>query len=206
MMIDMTYPPFNYLCFRHPKDKKNPRMIDRQDALVGYYATKAATAASVHPRRILEIGVRAGYSAAAFLHSAPTATYVGIDVNRKGHGGVPGMIDHAREVLPVTFPDAAIEIHEMDSQAESTRDFLLALEKFDLIHIDGDHSIRGCLSDLRLARELVAPGKFILVDDLKMEPVAQAVNKFTAETGWSWAPFPTLTSEALFTAPQESIL
>jgi SAM-dependent methyltransferase len=49
------------------------------DEWVPYYRLKWAIARVLQPRRILEIGVGFGYSAAAFLDACPDCVYVGID-------------------------------------------------------------------------------------------------------------------------------
>ena len=63
---------------------------------VPYYRTKWAIARYLQPARILEIGVRFGYSAQAFLHACPNASYLGIDVDSSTHGGMKGAIHWAR--------------------------------------------------------------------------------------------------------------
>ena len=46
------------------------------DDWIAYYRLKWAVARVLQPQRILEIGVRFGYSAAAFLNACPNATYL----------------------------------------------------------------------------------------------------------------------------------
>src|ERR1700733_10374952 len=70
------------------------------DDWVSYYRLKWAIARVLQPRRILEIGVRFGYSALAFLDGAPDATYLGIDNDSDTFGGVCGAINWARQVAP----------------------------------------------------------------------------------------------------------
>jgi len=65
---------------------------------VPYYKTKWAIARVLQPASILEIGVRYGYSAAAFLNACPGATYLGIDLDSDTFGGVKGAIQWARRI------------------------------------------------------------------------------------------------------------
>jgi predicted O-methyltransferase YrrM len=52
------------------------------------------------------------------------------------------------------------------------------LEKFDYIHIDGDHSLEGKLADLELSRSLLKPGGLVLVDDYHHMPaVPEAIQR-----------------------------
>ncbi len=48
---------------------------------VDYYRMKWAIAKVLQPESILEVGVRFGYSARAFLEACPDAVYTGIDAN-----------------------------------------------------------------------------------------------------------------------------
>ena len=52
-----------------------------------YYKIKYDIAKEADPKRIVEIGVRAGYSAFFFLQACPNAKYFGFDANNGTHGG-----------------------------------------------------------------------------------------------------------------------
>src|SRR4051794_5262627 len=62
-----------------------------------YYRTKWAIARTLQPKRVLEIGVRYGYSALAFLDACPEAQYLGIDIDSDLYGGENGAIAWARQ-------------------------------------------------------------------------------------------------------------
>ena len=51
------------------------------------YREKYHVAAMLQPRTLLEFGVRAGYSAAAFLSAAPECSYIGFDMDQEVYGG-----------------------------------------------------------------------------------------------------------------------
>ena len=154
----------------HPADRPSPPSWCR------CYETKFALATLLQPKTIFEIGVRAGYSAFAFLHAIPTASYLGIDANGDTHGGFRGAILHARQLIA---PFQA-EVHEMTSAEFASRHDLHPSRGYDLIHIDGDHSFAGCLFDLRLARELGF--RHLLVDDTSgIEYVRESCDQFAAE-------------------------
>jgi hypothetical protein len=151
----------------HPSDCPPPESWRRS------YETKFALAKLLQPTSIFEIGVRAGYSALAFLRAVPTARYVGVDINGDQHGGFFGAIDHARRLL-ISF-DA--EIHEA-----SSIDYAMTHEgsrqaSFDLIHVDGDHSFDGCRFDLQLAHRIGY--RHLLVDDYSgIQDVQSACDEF----------------------------
>lgn len=122
-------------------------------ASVRYYHAKRNLARLLAPSSILEIGVRAGYSALAFLYDNPETRFVGIDSADPQYGG-PELAEHAERVLG-QFPNVKL-------LAASSRDVELNVESFDLVHIDGDHSHDAKVLDL----ELVYPvARWIAVDD-----------------------------------------
>lgn len=120
---------------------------------VEYYRLKAAIARVLQPKSILEIGVRFGYSAAAFLHGCPTASYVGIDNDSESSGGCRGAIQWARAILKGRPAEFLLQ----DSQA-MTR---LPGGLYDLIHVDGQQDGDGTWHDLELA---VRQGRHVLLD------------------------------------------
>jgi hypothetical protein len=133
-----------------------------------------AVAESVRPAFIAEIGVRAGYSAYAMLSAAPQARFLGIDNGDPSYGDPVPSREHA-VLLLAPFP--GVELVEADS-----RELDVLPPGIDLLHIDGDHSEEGCLSDLRLAHR--SGVRWIMVDDTKLLPaVAKAVRRFEAYEG-----------------------
>jgi len=76
-MSDWTFPS-EILC---PLDR--PSLPHRETRLVDYYRAKRQLIKECEPERILEFGIRAGYSAWTFLTACPGATYVGVD-NEQG--------------------------------------------------------------------------------------------------------------------------
>lgn len=158
----------------HPQDRPAPAAWQR------CYETKYALSRLLRPTSLLEIGVRAGYSAYCFLEACPNLRYLGIDNNSDTHGGFAGAIEHARGLLK---PYAA-EIVE-----QSSADFARCVEhhnlNFDCVHVDGDHSAAGCCRDLRLAAR--CQPRVIVVDDyLGIAAVRDACDGFHRESGSQW--------------------
>jgi len=198
---------FDYTSIVHPKEAWSPRV--EKDL---HY--KVAIAQMLKPKRILEIGIRAGYSAAAFLYQNPDATYVGMDLNLsiKGRGlwgGQKNFMHHATKMLGKLYPHATIQTYVMDSLGQEAKALVASEEPFDLIHVDGDHSEEGCLKDLQLAATCIRPGGIILADDFKENPpwnraqtgVTAAVKKFTESSDWSYFALPSTTGEAVIQIP-----
>jgi hypothetical protein len=81
--------------FRHTASPGDPLKHLFND-WISHYRLKWAIARALKPQRILEIGVRFGYSAAAFLDACPNAAYLGIDNDSEMSGGQAGQfIGHA---------------------------------------------------------------------------------------------------------------
>lgn len=120
---------------------------------VPYYRMKAAIAAAIQPATILEIGVRYGYGAAAFLHGSPRAHYTGLDLDADCFGGEKGAINWAKNILPAGQYELVV------GNSQNLR--RLPGGVYDLVHIDGQQDEGGTFHDLVLA---IRQARFILVD------------------------------------------
>lgn len=146
----------------------------RQRRFYDYYRTKFEIALRAKPQNICEIGVRWGYSAFSFLAAAPAALYIGYDILAGTHGGIrqTDTFAYAMDFLQEYFPQAQIVlIHEDTQQIQSLPG------RFDLIHIDADHSEKASRHDIKMAIEACKPEGLILVDDYRyIAGVNRAVN------------------------------
>jgi 2-polyprenyl-3-methyl-5-hydroxy-6-metoxy-1,4-benzoquinol methylase len=120
---------------------------------VPYYRTKWAIARQLQPSRILEIGVRYGYSATAFLNACPEASYLGIDSDSELYGGVKGAMDWAR--------NSTKNYNASFLKADSQQLNRFPGGVYDLVHIDGQQDYAGYMRDLEMSlRQAI----FILAD------------------------------------------
>jgi 2-polyprenyl-3-methyl-5-hydroxy-6-metoxy-1,4-benzoquinol methylase len=140
---------FDFRVFSNPGDE----LCYLFDEWVPYYKMKYAICKVINPQSILEVGVRYGYSAIAFLKASPEATYQGIDNDTNSYGGTKGAIDWAKKIT-----------------AEFKTNFLLANtqemtkfpgEFYDFVHIDGQQDGDGTAHDLEMA---LKKGRWVLVD------------------------------------------
>jgi 2-polyprenyl-3-methyl-5-hydroxy-6-metoxy-1,4-benzoquinol methylase len=138
--------------FRETANRDDP-LIHLFPEWVPYYRTKWAIARVLQPKSILEIGVRFGYSALAFLDAVPSAEYTGIDIDSTLFGGSIGAIEWARTACKQYQAKFIVE--------DSTKMERFPGERYDLIHIDGQQDGYGTMHDLVLA---AAQGSYILVD------------------------------------------
>ncbi len=123
------------------------------DEWVPYYRGKWAIARRLQPASILEIGVRYGYSALAFLDACPTARYTGIDLDTELYGGAKGAIEWARARAAGRHAEFLVA----DSQTFSR----FPGGDYDLIHIDGQQDQQGFQHDMEVA---LSQARYILVD------------------------------------------
>ncbi len=176
------------------------------------YEEKYHIASLIKPRSILEIGVRAGYSAAAFLSAAPSdCTYLGLDADQSHtqHGAWHGAPARTAMMLNDHFPGRGevriCDTQEMDQfvgrwppegrQQDATEVFPDPLDSYDLVHIDGDHSYDGALHDLHLFSKVA---RYLLIDDVAYIPeVKGALDTFLEETGCQAIGFPTVRGDAI---------
>ncbi len=115
--------------------------------------------------RFLEIGVRTGYVGSVFARAAAGRSfYLGIDPNIYLSNGLDlaGRSLRALRDMRTDFEYALLEGYSSDAHIQRSA---LHSGLYDLIHIDGDHSLRGKLLDLNLVRTLTAAGGLVLVDD-----------------------------------------
>jgi predicted O-methyltransferase YrrM/precorrin-6B methylase 2 len=140
---------FDFRQYAAPHDPLQHLFVDWVD----YYRMKWAIAHVLKPRRIVEFGVRFGYSARAFLDGSPGAQYVGIDLDVPAFGGSPGASAWLRE----NRRGHDITVLNVDSMTLTS----LPLAACDLAHVDGQQDGVGTHRDLALA---LAESQWVLVD------------------------------------------
>jgi predicted O-methyltransferase YrrM len=175
----------DFMCQEDPWLKSDEALL-----IPRIYREKHALALLLQPRTILEIGVRCGYSAAAFLTAATEAQYVGYDADTTRFGGFDGALVFAKRMLASRFPSRT-RIITQDTQKLDKLPFQYA----DLVHVDGDHSYEGCWHDLTMAAPIA---HWILVDDITFQPaVGQATRDFIGRFGYAALELPTVRGDML---------
>lgn len=127
-----------------------------------YYKTKYIICKKQNPKLIVEIGVRAGYSAWSFLQACPKARYIGYDDNNGTHGGQGGKDGRYFKWAKKILSDYDCGLVELDTQKVDD----LGLIEVDFFHVDGDHSAAGVQHDLNLAFKAINENGLILIDDI----------------------------------------
>lgn len=119
------------------------------------------------PNRILEIGTRGGHSALLWLFYSQ-AEVITVDL------GLHKSYSTAMQILDSHFEDQFIAL-KGDSKYIFPR-LESYIGKIDMIFIDGDHSTRGVVNDITLAKELKIP--YLLFDDMHFASVRKGIDLF----------------------------
>ena len=190
IMQDCIIP--NYLIA--PKDRQWRGRQGDPYMTTNLYPVYAGIVKEIRPKRLLEIGVRYGYSMAVALDAWPgIEAVVGIDMfSGGGWGGTDGAYHIAcaklRALRRTRWPNLrSLRLENYDTQQVSD---LSHLGEFDLIYVDGDHSPEGCLHDLGLTVPLLAAGGSLVVDDMDHCGLRQTADEFAAAAGLSARYYP----------------
>jgi len=165
-------------CFMKQDLTPSDPWLTTPDYYPAYHALFRTLSAGMKRVRMLEIGVRTGYVAAVLAHAVKSpALYVGVDPNRYIAEGLQlaGGTLRALRRRHANFEGVLIEGYSWEERIHKT---LRDSGPFDWIHIDGHHVLDVKMHDIALARELIRPGGFVLVDDLDhMDCVQEAVRR-----------------------------
>jgi hypothetical protein len=160
------------------------------------YRNKHRITQALLPRSVLEIGIRYGYAAHAFLLSSHVDVYIGVDIDdpvinamgEKTCGWALGMLERT------TAKGIRITHHTVNTRTTDIRTLIQGT--VDFTHIDADHTFTGALDDISKAWDLTRHA--VLVDDyLGSPPVHDAVDAFVAQSGALLLQTPSGTGEAL---------
>lgn len=129
--------------------------------------------------RYLEVGTRRGYSLAVVAGRQPKAALWSFDLWISNYAGVhnPGP-DFVREQLARVGHKGPVEFVVGDSH--KTLPQFRPDELFPLILVDGDHSEAGSYQDITDCLRLLAPGGYLVVDDMQDPAVARAFERASA--------------------------
>jgi hypothetical protein len=132
-----------------------------EEGTARYYETKAQIAAFIKPKRVVEIGVRAGYSALAFYMGHPYEEFYGMDMDEGGWGGVKGYMEHAKLRLGDLSLSVMARLEKVNTQ--EIKVLPEHAQRADLFHVDGDHTPKGTAHDILLG--LTSGARYVVVDD-----------------------------------------
>jgi hypothetical protein len=145
-------------------------MIKKYPDFFDVYMLAWNIGATISPKRVLEVGARAGTAFcqlwSAYLHPEVLERAVLVDPFTDGFCSAQRIIDNIKH-LYLPYDDQKVTVHEEMSQS-----FLPSLlgQKFDYILIDGDHDYGVARMDLENSVPLCAEGGIIAFDDISNSP------------------------------------
>lgn len=113
--------------------------------------------------RVLEIGVRSGRSTSAFLAAAARAM----------NGGHVWSVDLAEPDVPARWHECGYWTFRQARSGDLTPELEGWPAAYDVLFIDGDHTVAGVLADLRRFVPYVAAGGVVLCHDTKLFNAAE---------------------------------
>lgn len=164
-------------------------------------------AANFHPKTYLEVGVRRGFSLAMVASQCPEAEIYGFDLWVPQYAGVdnPGpkfvqaemervgykkrlhlFSGDSHKTLPAFFGNGRVGLWDRFKFRGSTK---TRPTTFDLMAIDGDHSLLGSYQDLLDTMPFCSLGGFVVFDDIVTEitPANEdAIKKEWGEDPYGW--------------------
>ncbi len=149
-----------------------------------YYSIYQKLANKLDKPRLLEIGVRTGYMGVVFAKAVQGQSfYLGVDPNIYILNGLDlaGATFRMLRSAINNFDFALLEGYSWDTTIKRS---LVHSGPFDIIHIDGEHTLRGKLNDLELARDIVTKSGVILVDDYDHHGIVSDAVLRALTLGW----------------------
>lgn len=139
-----------------------------------YWNSYGGVVQRYRPQRMLEIGVRYGYTAAVCCLAATAAkppyalSYVGLDDESYHANSCAVAQENLRKVVPLN--DARV------LKWNSFNGLPPSVGSFDLCLVDGNHDRHGVLNDLGHCWPALNPGGIIILDDYYMDPIKNAID------------------------------
>ena len=140
------------------------------------------------PKVIVEIGSHRGYTAYRALVNTDADVYC-----------VDPWEDYKAPDCPGGYEDMDLTFQQwnetmqpyLDKRVWALRGTSLVISRefdlpIDLLYIDGDHSVNGCLLDLRKWTPKVRPGGVVVGDNYELSNVQKAVARFRRNVNVGW--------------------
>jgi cephalosporin hydroxylase len=155
--------------YHHNTHNRFPELLPKQMNLL-WAGTQVKT-------RMCEIGFNAGHSALLMLNGCPTGSKIEFTIFDIGHHNyTKPCIDYVQS----QFPNVAFEYIEGNSIVKMGGYIQQRPEvcgTYDVVHVDGGHTLECITADFAHASKLVRKGGIIIVDDTNMEHIDAVVNR-----------------------------
>ena len=168
-------------------DPHIPAILDYIDQdVVNIWLVLAYLAKRMRPERYAELGVRRGFSMAIVGARRQNAHLVGFDSWQANYAGLPNPgPEFVKSELSKVGHTGPVDLIAGNTAA-TVPNYKTGL-LFPLILADADHSTDGVCRDIDNCLRLLAPGGYLVVDDLQDEAVKAAWVQMTNGSGlWAW--------------------
>ena len=165
----------------------------------------ATIASSLSVKDVLVIGSGAGFTPKVFLENVPSIAnlhLVDAFLAETGNGSPLDITDQTSD-----YPSIVINRHKLSIFKVMSKPFLeqaiVKNNSYDLIFIDGDHSMSGFRSDLELSLLCLRAGGAILFHDTKITHIPEVANRLLEN---KWVNFEIGAGVGLFISDREGAL
>lgn len=166
MLLDRSIFRRDYLGILDPQDV----IANQYDQRDGEYWVKHRLAHLVNPGKIVEIGVRSGYSGWAMVRAAPYAIYLGYDNYSLDYADAATLERYRRYAMRNLHNPPIRTIVPVDTQGPGFKPV-----EADLYHVDGDHTYEGAKRDIENCLDMGSRNAVVAVHDFLADPVSRAV-------------------------------
>lgn len=156
-----NYPEGNFYS-KHLSNLKENAMIPKQNNIIKFLK-------KFKPNNILEIGFNAGFSALLMKIINPEINLTCIDINKHFYV-IPcyKIISNDYKNIKIILKNSLIALPKLIKQKK----------EFDVIHIDGDHSIESAKKDLNFCLKLCKKGSVIIMDDTNLPHINKLCKEY----------------------------
>ena len=123
-------------------------------------------------KKMIEIGFNAGHSASIFLHALPKdSVFLSFDICEHSYTKdcFTYLASKYSQMKPMIEGDSTITMAKYIEENPSE------IGTYDVIHVDGGHSMEVCTADLNNSHILLKPGGILILDDVQDEFIQQCV-------------------------------
>lgn len=149
--------PYLEALLRETRTAGEPFEGGADEAELRYLASLAARPGT---RSICEVGFNAGFSSWAFLSASPTVTVHSFDLADYAYSSAAKA--HVDESFPGRHTLITGNSHETVTAFATAHPEV----RFDVVFVDGDHSVDGARADLADLRALARPDTVVVMDDI----------------------------------------
>ena len=136
-----------------------------------YYEWYYSYAFSIKPRSILEIGVRRGYSIFSMIQGSNINLERILLIDNEEYGfPLSAVVTRIKSEFAFNGPDCFVAGYNSLQDYKNNVNVPPMSQAFDIIHIDGDHSLFGVLKDLDNCLGFGHSKTLYIVDDYKLCP------------------------------------